>query len=81
MIRRFKDQWPEQGLPVWVWRNGRWAAACLEKGMYPKHDERAKMNWSLLTDGGVVTVHDEDLYVEAVKPDDLPPPGSHGDAR
>ena len=49
IIRRFKDQWPEQGLLVWLWRKGRWTPASLGKGVYPLNDERAKMQWCLLS--------------------------------
>lgn len=80
MIYRFKDNWPVFGDPIWVWINGRWTVACLSKGMYPLHDERAKLQWDLLS-GECRKIHDEDLYVEMVLPEVLPPPGSHGDAQ
>ncbi len=79
LIMRFGDEWPEMGLPVWVWINGRWTIAALTKGMYPLHDERGKMQWSLLN-AEERRAHDDDLYVVAEPPGVLPPPGSHGDA-
>ncbi len=42
-MKKFKDKWPDQGLPVWVWMNGRWTIATLEKGMFALIPDRGEL--------------------------------------
>ena len=74
-MKTFSKMSPEPGVPVWLWRNGRWVIAAISLDKFNKK----LWVWSLLTDE-LLSAKGNHIWQEVEPPLGVPPAGSYGDA-